>query len=156
MRLWSIHPSYLDSKGLVALWREGLLARKVLEGKTKGYKNHPQLLRFKAAKDPMKAIDAYLKAVAEEAKERGYNFDTSKILSVRTSPILTVTDGQMAHEMLHLSGKLTVRDPERLKSLSRKGSVKAHPLFQIIPGEVEDWEKITDTSKATSGASARI
>lgn len=32
MRLWSLHPSYLDAVGLVALWREGLLARKVLQG----------------------------------------------------------------------------------------------------------------------------
>jgi len=30
MRLWSLHPRYLDAKGLVALWREGLLAQKVL------------------------------------------------------------------------------------------------------------------------------
>ncbi|WP_368086417.1 pyrimidine dimer DNA glycosylase/endonuclease V [Nitrosomonas sp. Nm34] len=26
MRLWSIHPKYLDAKGLLALWREGLQA----------------------------------------------------------------------------------------------------------------------------------
>ena len=41
MKLWSIHPKYLDAKGLVALWREALLAQKVLDGKTEGYKNHP-------------------------------------------------------------------------------------------------------------------
>ena len=46
MRLWSLHPKYLDIKGLVACWREGLLARKVLLDQTKGYKNHPQLIRF--------------------------------------------------------------------------------------------------------------
>jgi len=38
MRLWTIHPKYLDAKGLVALWRETLLAKHVLEGKTPGYK----------------------------------------------------------------------------------------------------------------------
>ena len=43
MRLWSIHPRYLDSMGLVALWREALLAQAVLRGETKGYKFHPQL-----------------------------------------------------------------------------------------------------------------
>jgi len=25
MRLWTLHPKYLDARGLVALWREGLL-----------------------------------------------------------------------------------------------------------------------------------
>lgn len=43
MRLWSLHPQYLDAKGLVALWREGLLAQAVLAGQTRGYKRHPQL-----------------------------------------------------------------------------------------------------------------
>lgn len=37
MRIWSLHPSYLDAKGLVALWRETLLAQKVLLGATVGY-----------------------------------------------------------------------------------------------------------------------
>ena len=54
MRLWSIHPKYLDTKGLLAVWREALLAKKVLENKTKGYKNHPQLERFKQQNDPLK------------------------------------------------------------------------------------------------------
>jgi len=30
MRLWTIHPKYLDRQGLLALWREALLAQKVL------------------------------------------------------------------------------------------------------------------------------
>ncbi len=46
MRLWLIPPKYLDCKGLVALWREGFLAKKVLSNQTRGYKNYPQLLRF--------------------------------------------------------------------------------------------------------------
>jgi hypothetical protein len=59
MRIWSIHPKYLDTKGIVALWREALLAKNVLEGKTKGYKNHPQLDRFKSASKPSDAINYY-------------------------------------------------------------------------------------------------
>jgi len=47
LRLWSIHPKYLDYKGLVAVWREGLLAKRVLMGETKEYRDHPQLLRLK-------------------------------------------------------------------------------------------------------------
>jgi len=30
MRLWSIHPKYLDRQGLLAVWRESLLAQSVL------------------------------------------------------------------------------------------------------------------------------
>ncbi|HKX52383.1 MAG TPA: pyrimidine dimer DNA glycosylase/endonuclease V [Nitrosospira sp.] len=37
MRLWTLHPRYLDTKGLVAAWREALLAQKVLSGLTSGY-----------------------------------------------------------------------------------------------------------------------
>ena len=51
MRIWSLHPQYLDRQGLTAAWREGLLAQKVLTGTTKGYRNHPQLRRFRAAGD---------------------------------------------------------------------------------------------------------
>ncbi|MFN3505685.1 MAG: pyrimidine dimer DNA glycosylase/endonuclease V, partial [Caldimicrobium sp.] len=60
MRLWSIHPMYLDARGLVALWREALLARKVLIGETSGYRNHPQLVRFKRSASPLDAINRYL------------------------------------------------------------------------------------------------
>ena len=67
MRLWSLHPSYLDSSGLVALWREGLLARKVLSGQTKGYIHHPQLQRFRETPHPLQTLDAYLKAVHDES-----------------------------------------------------------------------------------------
>ncbi|MFP3165813.1 MAG: pyrimidine dimer DNA glycosylase/endonuclease V, partial [Nitrososphaeria archaeon] len=34
MRLWSLHPSFLDKQGILGVWREGLLAQKVLIGKT--------------------------------------------------------------------------------------------------------------------------
>lgn len=143
MRLWSIHPQYLDAKGLVALWREGLLARKVLLGKTKGYTNHPQLLRFKKTCNPITAIDAYLEAVANEAAERKYSFDKSKVkLGQKTSKI-PVTDSQIAHEFKHLQSKLKTRDPGRLKALPHK-NIAAHPLFKIIPGRIEQWERVND------------
>ena len=79
MRLWSLHPRYLDVKGLLAAWREGLLAQKVLEGLTKGYTHHPQLDRFRAAADPLSAISRYLSAIADEADARAYRFDRLKI-----------------------------------------------------------------------------
>jgi len=94
MRLWSLHPKYLDSKGLVALWREALLAKNVLEGKTKGYKNHPQLLRFKELNDPVGGINQYLTAVYEEALERGYHFNRSKISFDHSPTKIHVTKGR--------------------------------------------------------------
>jgi hypothetical protein len=143
MRLWSLHPSQLDAKGLVALWREGLLARKVLEGKTKGYTNHPQLARFKACKEPLKAIDAYLEGVVHEAKARGYNFDESKIRLGMKIPQMPVTDGQVAHETKHLKAKLETRDPKKLKELHKREAL-IHPIFKMKQGPVEEWERVTD------------
>ena len=76
MRIWSLHPKYLDAKGVVALWRETLLAKNVLE------------------------------------------------------------------EMNHLLMKLKKRDPERFQSLCTETHFEPHPLFHVIPGEIEDWEII--------------
>ena len=78
MRLWSLHPRYLDPQGLVALWREALLAQAVLGGKTRGYQHHPQLERFRALVAPRSAVSAYLKAVHAEAVIRGYSFDRDR------------------------------------------------------------------------------
>ena len=140
MRLWSLHPHYLDAKGLTALWREGLLAKKVLEGKTRGYKNHPQLERFKALKDPLAGINFYLAEVLRESVRRGYCFDGSKLKPVRRKISMRVTQGQMDYEWAHLRRKLRVRDPRRLKALTGE-RYAPHPMFRAVPGPVADWEK---------------
>jgi hypothetical protein len=142
MRIWSIHPRYLDAKGFVALWREALLARQVLEGKTKGYRSHPQLNRFKNSGRAVDCINQYLAAVYEISLERGYNFDKNKIYTDFIPTTLTVTDKQIKFEMGHLLKKLETRDPERFKELSLMSKIDAHPLFRIIEGDPEDWEKI--------------
>ncbi|MDD2487411.1 MAG: pyrimidine dimer DNA glycosylase/endonuclease V [Candidatus Gracilibacteria bacterium] len=98
MRLWSIHPKYLDRAGLLACWREGLLAKKVLEGNTVGYKNHSQLNRFKAISNPSLGINAFLTQIYLEAKNRGYNFSKNKIEIIDTIGIIEVTDGQIEFE----------------------------------------------------------
>jgi Pyrimidine dimer DNA glycosylase len=141
MRLWSLHPSLLDGIGLVALWREGLLAQKVLLGRTKGYRFHPQLDRFRACDDPVAAISTYLWAVSEEAGARGYAFDTSKI-ALRLSPIsLFVTQGQLEFEWKHLRRKLSVRDPGRYRSLT-VAKLRSHPMLRVIAGGIEPWEVV--------------
>jgi hypothetical protein len=142
MRIWSIHPKYLDAKGLVALWRESLLAKQVLEGKTKGYKDHPQLNRFKNSGNGVGCINQYLTAVYENSLERGYNFNISKINPDFEPAILTVTDRQLKFEMNHLLKKLETRDPERFRKLSGIEKIEAHSLFIVIEGEIEEWEKI--------------
>lgn len=140
MRLWSINPGYLDSKGLVALWREALLAQNVLAGKTAGYKNHPQLVRFKRTSNPVGAIAGYLRAVAEEAKHRGYNFDNDKIINKWITSNIRVTSGQADYEIKHLLSKLKSRDPGLYKSIRGTKNIRLHPLFTKVRGGIEHWE----------------
>ncbi len=143
MRLWSVHPYYLDAQGLVALWREGLLAQKVLQGDTKGYKNHPQLTRFKNTKNPVGAIAAYLGFVTDEAESRGYHFDRNKITVQSYTEKITITSGQLEYEFSHLLGKLKDRDPRRYSRFKEISDIRVHPIFKEAIGEIEDWEVIS-------------
>jgi hypothetical protein len=145
MRIWSLHPKYLDTKGLVALWRETLLAKHVLEGSTKGYKNHPQLARFKRSKKPLETINQYLAAICNEAEKRGYNFNKEKINWDFTPTKLLVNSKQLEYETNHLLNKLYKRDRKKYEELKMKTGFKPHPLFSIVKGEIEDWEKLADT-----------
>ncbi|ADN02114.1 pyrimidine dimer DNA glycosylase/endonuclease V [Spirochaeta thermophila] len=142
MRLWSLHPKYLDSKGLVAVWREGLLAKAVLEGKTRGYRSHPQLRRFRAQEDPVAAIDAYLHAVLEEARRRGYHFDETKLSPHAPVKPIEVSVGQLRYEWRHLLFKLKRRDPARFQRLCTLEDPDPHPLMRVVPGDIEAWEVV--------------
>lgn len=141
MRVWSIHPKQLDAAGLVALWREGLLAQKVLAGATRGYTRHPQLERFRNTADPLGAIGSYLRGVSDEATRRGYRFDASKIVA-QPSEIdpIEVTDGQLLYEWEHLLRKLEVRNRRFLATLAA-AFPECHPLFRLVPGPVAPWER---------------
>lgn len=142
MRIWSIHPQYLDSKGLVALWRETLLAKKVLENQTTGYRNHPQLERFNKSGNLLENINFYLSIVYQEAIVRQYKFDSNKFKLPETSFSMNVTQGQLTYEFSHLLKKLKIRDVERYNHLKDIEIVRPHPLFQVIKGEIEEWEII--------------
>ncbi|BBJ27450.1 pyrimidine dimer DNA glycosylase/endonuclease V [Athalassotoga saccharophila] len=142
MRLWSIHPSYLDQKGLVAVWRESLLAKAVLEGKTRGYVNHPQLLRFKNSPDPLKYINAYIESIYKEALKRGYKFDGSKFSHQSIDQKLPVTYGQLKYEFDHLRKKLRKRDPDKLNELEPVDYPDVNPIFYAVDGPIEKWEKV--------------
>jgi Pyrimidine dimer DNA glycosylase len=142
MRLWSIHPRYLDSQGLVALWREALLARAVLRGLTRGYRHHPQLARFREHPAPRAAISSYLRGVHREAGRRGYSFDARKIGRARTAVRIPVTAGQVAHEWRHLMRKLAVRSPADRRERRAVGRPQLHPLMRRRAGPVESWERV--------------
>lgn len=141
MRLWSIHPEYLDNIGLVALWREALLAKKVLEEKTKGYRNHPQLDRFKNSGNALNCINFYLSEVYNESLKRNYSFDKTKIDWKFKPQQLTVTTGQLEYEREHLLKKLATRDMERYNNMILLSKFQPHPLFKVVKGDIEEWEK---------------
>jgi hypothetical protein len=141
MRLWTLHPKYLDPQGLVALWREALLARAVIRGRTIGYRRHPQLQRFLADAAPRSAINAYLAAVLAEAECRGYRFDRGKIGPIRAVVRIPATVGQLEYEWQHLLRKLWERHPvafDRWRSLPRP---EPHPVFSLVAGGIEAWER---------------
>jgi hypothetical protein len=144
LRLWSIHPQYLDRMGLVALWRESLLAQKVLEGGTKGYRSHPQLRRFRDHPHPQRAIAHYLMGVWEEGRRRGYHFNKAKIgaegpLTIQKIPI---TKGQLRYELQWLCTKVQRRDPPTYQRLLAVEAIECHPIFETIEGAIEEWEKV--------------
>jgi len=45
----------------------------------------------------------------------------------------------MVYEAQHLLKKLETRDPERYLAHKNK-KLSTHPLFEVIAGEIEDWE----------------
>ncbi|MBS3079478.1 hypothetical protein J4218_05110 [Candidatus Pacearchaeota archaeon] len=137
MRIWSIHQKYLDVKRLTGVWRETLLAKAVLEGKTTGYKNHPQLIRFKQQSDSILFINTYLEHIHKESKHRNYKFNKDLILNKSTKNKIPVTDKQLIYELNHLKKKLN--NPKHLNSITIP---EPHSLFNIIKGEIEIWEKI--------------
>jgi len=142
MRLWSISAKYLDRQGLLAVWREALLAKKVLAGKTKGYKYHPQLIRFREQESPLDYIKAYLLDIYNEAVIRNYKFDKKKIgLLKKKLKNIKVNSGQAEYEFQHLLQKLTARDKDRWQELKNLKKIELHPLFRIKKGKIESWEK---------------
>ena len=142
MRLWTVHPRHLDGVGLVALWREALLAQAVLLGRTRGYTRHPQLQRFRSAADPVAYITGYLRVVAEEAASRGYAFDGARIAtSEGPARPMPETRGQLLYEWEHLGRKLQRRSPAWYRDRVAGAEPTAHPLFRIVAGGVRDWER---------------
>ncbi|GAA1486059.1 pyrimidine dimer DNA glycosylase/endonuclease V [Brachybacterium fresconis] len=154
MRLWSLHPRHLERQGLTGCWRESLLAQAVLAGRTRGYRSHPQLERFRAQVDPLAALGAYLDVLAEEATARGYRFDRTRIDEAPNGGArparIPVPDGQLACEWEHLLAKLEQRDPVRWQRVRRLAAPEPHPLFTVVPGAVASWERASPGGRPRS------
>lgn len=159
MRIWSLHPSLLDRRALVACWRETLLAQKVLRGLTRGYTNHPQLIRFRAHPQPLEADArgysfnrALIDAGEDSTSEHGAgNNSADKAESPYASVArIPVPLGQLEYELAFLQHKVAGRDPEWEHQLSERLAARgklaacAHPLFEVVPGTIEPWEKTKD------------
>lgn len=142
MRLWTLHPKYLDAAGLVALWREALLAQAVLRGRTRGYRSHPQLERFRECRAPRSAINAYLAAVHAEAMSRGYGFDRSKLARVAIRLQIGATQEQVMYEWAWLLRKLERRNPAAYRRNCSIVAPDVHPLFKVASGPVAAWERV--------------
>jgi hypothetical protein len=143
MRLWSIKICWLDSIGLVALWREALLAKAVLKNSTEGYKNHPQLVRFREYHEPLRAINTYLLRINEEADRRGFAFNAGKIDAalVDKSIRMMISQGQLDYELALLKYKLRNRSIEKYKEIANYEKGEPNDLFVSYKGPVEAWEK---------------
>lgn len=144
MRIWTLHPRYLDPQGLVALWRESLLARAVLRGETTGYRFHPQLQRFQQQTAPRSAINGYLAGVLSEAQAREYSFDPTKVGPIRSRARIVATEGQLQYEWHHLLEKLRVRSPALYRRFRSISNPAPHPLFRIVAGPVAPWERVAE------------
>jgi hypothetical protein len=142
MRIWSFHPEYLDTIGLIALWREALLAKKVLEGNTKGYRSHPQLERFKNSDNPLDSINQYLSTVYNESVIRQFNFDQTRFSLVVKPVKMPVTRGQIDYEFGHLMNKLKVRDQYLYEKWKGTIEIIPNPVFTLTPGGIEKWERL--------------
>jgi hypothetical protein len=148
MRLWSIHPKYLDQKGLITLWKDSLLAQSVLLGRTREYKNHPQLDRFRKSGDPLQMIREYLYHVHLEALQRGYDFSITHIyesheLVIKFEPFCLIRIGQVQFEKEILDQEITKRRGIPRVILPVYDIPKLHPCFELnsMVYLKEDWEK---------------
>ncbi len=119
------------------------MAQKVLQGRTKGYTKHPQLIRFKNTKDPLSAIGSYLYFICCEAEARGYNFNKKRICSIasRNANSIKVSRGQLIFEYIHLLKKLRKRDKSAYLLLRGNKKIVSHPLFKVTSGGIAEWER---------------
>lgn len=132
MRLWSIHPKYLDKHALIALWREGLLAQKALSGKGLVDEANVQLVRFKKSANPVRAIGSYLSFVASEGAKQGCKLNHERILQPNFEAKFMTTDvAQMELEVEQLKARMKTRNKDKFKLLTDVHKFEANPVFTL-------------------------
>lgn len=144
MRIWSIHPVNLDTKGLCGAWRELLGAIKSCDPSV-GYSRHSQLIRWRNATDSIEmmrnALAHYGLTLYQEAKRRKYHFNVNKLKPylIAPKPILPVNVGQFEYEWEFLRKKCLTRNPDWV--MIKK---EVNPMFVLRDGGIEPWEHIKE------------
>jgi hypothetical protein len=106
-----------------------------------GLPQSPTTQSISTIRNPTRAIANYLWSVADEAKERGYHFDVSKIAAPRRMFTIPVTKGQLAYELAHLKQKLRQRDPKQFQLVNKREPVKVNSTFKAMEGPMAPWER---------------
>lgn len=150
MRLWSLHPSYLDKQALQVCWADALQALEYYKQERaymKGITNdlspyfYPCLDRFRMTGSPIAHITNYLHGLCDESERRNTPFGRAKLPEFTPGLRLKVTDGQIAREEKLLLLQLNRRKQTQLwMDLFVAEYVQPHPLFEIVSGPVEPWE----------------
>lgn len=150
MRLWSIHPSYLDQKGLCGQWREAVMAKNALEDESHNYHNHPQMARFTTPAQ----IHIYLKHLYFESQKRGYQFNESLFnekANITDRWIIQVSREQIKYEFGHLADKLEDRSSAKHHNKLMESVIpKLHPLFVMRTVKSLDVHNTPDIKKISS------
>jgi hypothetical protein len=111
-------------------------------GDTRGWRNHPQLDRFKDHSETMDAIGFYPLKIREEASFRGHSYDGSKIRRpINRVALTSITTGQLLYEFSLLLERTRLRMPAWHEKLREVYDLpKAYPLFEVVEGDVGRWE----------------
>lgn len=149
MRIWSFHPKYLDKQGLSRAINEGIAGNKALRKTGEGYppswEKHSQLERFKTTAIPGIYSQLYLDRLFM-IKYNSWMLETNQEPFFddieNPYPKLKVTIGQLKYEWQRYLKKISKRSPKLYEELKSIELPEPHPLFNIIDGDVESWEKV--------------
>lgn len=157
MRLWTIHPKYLDGKRLTSQWKEGIQMMHIWKeigenpepAKRLGYVSHPQVRRLSnllVADSGLISLllHQHLTAVHEESVQRSYSFNKKLIDDLapdcKNAPKVYVTMGQVAYEFALMATK----NNEWSQKVAIDPYMLCNPIFQVVSGSIESWEKTKD------------
>ena len=139
-RIWSLHPKYLDGIEIFFLWRNCIMAKKILDGTEKVNRKFPHLARFESSSNPIGAINIYLSEVYKIASTHGKNFKLDKFDDSFKDISLNVTKGQMEYEVELFKKKLRNRSSDTNALIFKIKIIEPNPLFKVVEGNKEAWD----------------